>query len=86
MAGKSGVATYSVVKTKSMFSLLKDESNKEPEKGSYSIGCSGVILIEDMDYQGAQRAWKQITPVVIAAVQAAVVINHLANKKSWESK
>lgn len=69
------------MKTKSMFSLLKAEGNSDPDKGDYAIGCAGVVLLDEMDYQGAQRAWKQLTPVVIAAVQAAVIINHLANKK-----
>lgn len=83
---KSGAENYSIVKTKSMFSLLKtiDEGNSEKEE--YAIGCAGVILMNDLDYQGAQRVWRQITPVVIMAVQSAVVINHLANKKQWENK
>lgn len=86
MAGKSGVESYSVMKSKSMFSLLKAADDCDPQKGEYAIGCAGVVLIDDMDYQGAQRAWKQITPILIAAVQAAVVINHVANKSQWEKK
>lgn len=79
-AGKSGPENYSVVKTKSMFYLLKAEDNSDQNNGDYAIGCAGVVLMDDMDYQGAQRAWKQITPILIAAVQAAVIINHLTNK------
>lgn len=86
MAGKSGLGSYSIVKTKSMFILLKSEDESKQEKGPYAIACAGVALIDDMDYQGAQRAWRQITPIVIAAVQAAVIINHMANKTTWESK
>lgn len=74
------------MKTKSMFSLLKAEDNSNPNEGDYAIGCAGVVLIDKMDYQGAQRAWRQITPIVIAAVQAAVIINHITNKNKWESK
>lgn len=86
MVGKHGAGSYLVVKTKSMFTLLKAQDGQNPEKGDYAIGCAGVILLEDMDYQGAQRAWKQLTPIIIAAVQAAVIINHLKNKQTWEKE
>lgn len=65
------------MQTKSMFGLLKANENNNPDYGDYAIGCAGVILMDDMDYAGAKRAWNQITPIVIAAVQAAVIINHL---------
>lgn len=77
---------YSTMKTKSMFTLLQAIDDCDPSKGDYAIGCAGVILMNDMDYQGAQRAWRQITPVTIMAVQAAVIINHVTNKKLWENK
>lgn len=74
------------MKTKSMFTMLQAMDDCDPDKGSYAIGCAGVILMDDMDYQGAQRAWRQITPIVIMAVQAAAVINHISNRKIWESR
>lgn len=86
MVGKSGPANYSIVKTKSMFSMLRAEGDGAPGEATYAIGCAGVVLIDEMDHQGATRAWKQITPVLIAAVQAAVIINHLSIKEKWDKE
>lgn len=65
-----------------MFSMLKLQNEQDESKGTYAIGCAGVVLMDDMDYQGVTRVWRQITPVVIAAVQSAVIISYLNTKKN----
>lgn len=74
------------MKTKGSIAMLKMDNNEDPNKGEYAIGCCGVTLIEDMDYQGAQRAWKQFTPVVMAAMNASAMmaIEILKKIKPWE--